>query len=149
MRKMSGSIRAGAALHRAGAPRRPGAPQYATGTERYATVRRVGGAGGLILLSVLFWLIFYQNLPNNLHGMADNGPVSVANQTDRIIKIAMILLSVLLRCVPVAGRARARQEFQCRGSRVPRACAAERRMVHRPLSHAAAVRLAHNHIHGL
>jgi len=89
MRKMPGSIRAAA-------PQRAGAPQYARGANRYAgaTVRRVGGAGGLILLSVLFWLIFYQNLPNNLQGMADSGPVSVANQTDRLIKISMIAMSL-------------------------------------------------------
>jgi exopolysaccharide production protein ExoQ len=83
MRKIPGSIHAGA-------------PQYARGANRRvgATVRGVGSAGGLVLLSILFWLIFYQNLPNNLHGMADNGPVSLANQTDRLIKISMIAMSL-------------------------------------------------------
>jgi O-antigen ligase len=58
-----------------------------------ATVPRVAGGGGLILLSILFWLIFYQNLPNNLAGMASSGPVSVANYQDRIIKIGMLVVS--------------------------------------------------------
>jgi O-antigen ligase len=64
------------------------ATQYAP-----ATANSAGGAG-LIFLSVLFWLIFYQNLPDNLNGMADHGPVMLANETDRIIKVAMLGMSL-------------------------------------------------------
>lgn len=75
---------------------RGGAAQYTRGANRYvgATVRQVGGAGGLVLLSILFWLIFYQNLPNDLAGMASKGPVILANTEDRIIKVSMIAMSV-------------------------------------------------------
>jgi exopolysaccharide production protein ExoQ len=85
MRKVSGSMR-------------PAAPQYSKSTNRQvgATVRRVGGVGGLILLSLLFWLIFYQNLPDNLYGMADPGPVVTVNILDRCIKVSMILMSVYI-----------------------------------------------------
>lgn len=72
------------------------APQYPRGANRYvgATVRQVGGVGGLVLLSILFWLIFYQNLPGSLDGMASKGPVSTANTLDRIIKVCTIAMSV-------------------------------------------------------
>ena len=72
------------------------APQFAKGANHtaIAPVRPVGGVGGLVLLSILFWLIFYQNLPNNLEGMASRGPVVLANNSDRIIKITMIAMSL-------------------------------------------------------
>ena len=60
---------------------------------RYATVRRVGGASALILLTILFWMIFYQNTPNNLNGMADTGPVTTSDEGARIAKVLMILVS--------------------------------------------------------
>lgn len=57
-------------------------------------VRRAAGAGTLLLLSFLFWLIYYQNLPNDLAGMASKGPVQLANLQDRIIKVTMIGVSL-------------------------------------------------------
>jgi exopolysaccharide production protein ExoQ len=82
MRKVSGSMRAAV-------------PQYPRSANRSvgATVRRVGGLGGLVLLSILFWLIFYQNLPSTLDGMASQGPAGEANLLDRIIKVSMIAVS--------------------------------------------------------
>jgi exopolysaccharide production protein ExoQ len=82
MRKVSGSMRAAV-------------PQYPRGANRSvgATVRRVGGVGGLVLLSILFWLIFYQNLPGTLDGMASGGGASGANDLDRAFKISMIAVS--------------------------------------------------------
>ena len=55
--------------------------------------KQAASAGGLLFLSVLFWLIFYQNLPNTLEGMASTGPVVTANTQDRIIKVSMIAMS--------------------------------------------------------
>jgi len=59
---------------------------------------RVGGGGWVILLSILFWLIFYQNLPWSLDGFAgkEGGPHSspVGNTADRIQKVCMIAMSL-------------------------------------------------------
>jgi len=57
-------------------------------------VGRAASAGTLLLLSILFWLIYYQNLPNDLAGMASKGPVILANTQDRLIKIIMIGVSL-------------------------------------------------------
>jgi exopolysaccharide production protein ExoQ len=68
------------------------------------TVRKAGGSGVLMLLSVLFWLIFYQNLPDNwglnevagqgLAGTAAVPTAYAANVLDRIIKVSMISISL-------------------------------------------------------
>lgn len=83
MRKVSGSMRTAA-------------PQYPRGANRNvgATARKVGGAGGLVLLSILFWLIFYQNLPGSLDGMASKIAAGTANTLDRLIKICTIAMSL-------------------------------------------------------
>jgi len=91
MPKASGSIRGAA-------------PHYVAGANRNAgtTARKAGGAGAL--LSILFWSIFYEYLPDNLglHQVAFQGmggtagpqDVSTANTLDRIIKVCMIAVSV-------------------------------------------------------
>ncbi len=95
MRKVPGSMRAGA-------------PQFARGVNRGvgAAVRRTGSAGGLVLLSILFWYIFYQNLPGNFGlnemptggavstGVAIGSDVSAPNTLDRIMKVCMIVMSL-------------------------------------------------------
>jgi exopolysaccharide production protein ExoQ len=84
MRKVSGSVRAGA-------------PQIPRSENRSvaATARRAGGVGGLVLLSILYWLIFYQTLPDNLAGMSAGGDAVVQGNTlDRIVKVAMLATSV-------------------------------------------------------
>jgi exopolysaccharide production protein ExoQ len=58
------------------------------------TSRRDASIGWVVLLSMLFWLIFYQNLPGTLDGFAYKGPVGGANVTDRIAKVLMILISL-------------------------------------------------------
>src|ERR1700730_18052758 len=72
------------------------APQYPRDANRYIgrAIRSDGGAGWAVLLSILFWLIFYQNLPGSLDGMASKGPVSTANALDRIIKVCTLAMSV-------------------------------------------------------
>ena len=74
------------------------APQNPRNTYRHVgpALSRVGGAGGLVVLSILFWLIFYQNLPDNLglNSMASEETVPAANTPDRIIKACMIAMSV-------------------------------------------------------
>jgi exopolysaccharide production protein ExoQ len=98
MRKVSGPLRAGAMQHPKGANRRVG-PTISRGPP-------IGMAGGvrLVLLSILFWLIFYQNLPADfgLNQVESQGVVSTAstqdsstaNTLDRIIKVCMISMSV-------------------------------------------------------
>jgi exopolysaccharide production protein ExoQ len=72
-----------------------GAPPYARAASQYAgPAASAGGGSGLIVLSILFWLIFYQNLPGDLDGMASHGPVVLANEADRIIKISMLAMSI-------------------------------------------------------
>jgi exopolysaccharide production protein ExoQ len=56
------------------------------------TREAVGGAMA-VMLSILFWSIFYQNLPWSLDGFASSGPTQQSNVGDRIIKICMILIS--------------------------------------------------------
>jgi exopolysaccharide production protein ExoQ len=68
------------------------------------TVRKAGASGVLILLTVLFWFIFYQNLPDNwglnaVAGQALGNTPAVpaaysANVLDRIIKVSMISISL-------------------------------------------------------
>lgn len=83
MRKVSGSMRAGA-------------PQTLRGANRHVgpAVGRVEGVGSLVLLSILYWLIFYQNLPDNIGVIASNEPAITANTVDRVFKICMIAMSV-------------------------------------------------------
>ena len=66
------------------------------------TIRRVAGGGILVLLSVLFYLTFYQNLPAN--PLNDPAPAqsvgmgaasdSTGNTTDRTIRLIMIAITV-------------------------------------------------------
>jgi exopolysaccharide production protein ExoQ len=54
--------------------------------------RRDAG-GWVIVLSILWWSIWYQNLPWSLAGFAAAGPTMTANYGDRVIKVCMILFS--------------------------------------------------------
>ncbi|MEJ0005607.1 MAG: O-antigen ligase family protein [Steroidobacteraceae bacterium] len=48
-----------------------------------------------MLLAILFWLIFYQNLPSNFGlGGAPSDDIAAGNTIDRIIKICMLAMSV-------------------------------------------------------
>jgi exopolysaccharide production protein ExoQ len=88
MRKVPGSMRAAEANPR-GTNRRIG-----------PAIGRVAGGGVVVVLSILFWSIFYQNLPPNLglHGpntlAVTEGDISYANTSDRILKLCMIAISV-------------------------------------------------------
>jgi exopolysaccharide production protein ExoQ len=61
--------------------------------------RRAAGYFFLVPLLIFFWLIFYQNLPDDLNGM-DFKPISTTGAIDRTIKIGMIAIS----CVLIATR---------------------------------------------
>jgi len=55
--------------------------------------------GSLVLTAVLFWLIFYMNMPDNLEGFAsgsEGGPIQTANIVARNIKVGMIVMSLYL-----------------------------------------------------
>ncbi len=70
-------------LHRAAARDRP--------------PRKVVAGGGIaVVLAILFWLIFYQNLPGNfgLNGTPPEGPDSFAHTLNRVFKFGMILVSL-------------------------------------------------------
>jgi exopolysaccharide production protein ExoQ len=78
---------------------RPIGPAHSGSTSREA------GAASLVLLAVLFWLIFFQNLPPNfglntigIHGGAVSTgvttDVTTANTVDRVIKICMLAMSL-------------------------------------------------------
>jgi O-antigen ligase len=73
---------------------RAGARPFASDAHRDAPAAATGKGGGSLVLAILFWLIFYQNLPDNLMGMAAGGGVSEANVEDRIIKVAMLAISI-------------------------------------------------------
>jgi exopolysaccharide production protein ExoQ len=104
---------------------RPGVPRQERGRNRFsrsATGRRVkigiDGGTSLVLLTILFWLIFYQNLPSEFGlnsaekmaaavaatpalpgaeafgGVNFGGEASSGNTLDRIIKLLMIVVSV-------------------------------------------------------
>lgn len=62
--------------------------------------------GSLLIVGILFWLIFYLNMPDNLEGFAANGPIETANYVARNIKVGMILISlcVIGMRVALAGR---------------------------------------------
>jgi exopolysaccharide production protein ExoQ len=87
-RRMAGGVRAMPL-------RNPGNTTRSVGT----TVKAAGRVGGPVLLSILFWYIFYQNLPGNLglnaieHVVAAE-PDGGGNTLDRIMKIGMILMSL-------------------------------------------------------
>ena len=99
MRRVSGPLRAGA-------PSNPGAAnrRAAPGVSRFRSASVRGGAS-LVLLSILFWLIFYQNAPPNF-GLnweladqptmyqATTAAVDTANTEDRIIKVCTLLISI-------------------------------------------------------
>jgi exopolysaccharide production protein ExoQ len=70
-------------------PMRAPAPQNPRNTNRHVgpTISRVGGAGALVVLSILFWLIFYQNLPTD-------PTYNTSNTLDRIVKLSMIAMSL-------------------------------------------------------
>jgi len=85
---------------------RAAVPQHPRSANRHVgtTTRKVGGAGSLVLLTVLFWSIFFQNLPNNfglnevvttgLHKVWAAPDVDSGNTLDRIIKVCMIAMSL-------------------------------------------------------
>jgi exopolysaccharide production protein ExoQ len=103
-------------------PARSRAPQLERGTNRYLRPRigkrlSVGSAGGiaLVLLAILYWLIFYQNLPSNLglnspgamaavlpqlpgadifSGVDFSRDVSSGNTVDRLVKLLMLIVSI-------------------------------------------------------
>jgi O-antigen ligase len=89
-------------------PKRPlTTPQRAGAVSRRdhgASARYVGPAvlkvrdhGPIVLISILFWLIFYMNRPGNLEGYAGNsGPIQTANFMARNIKVGMILMSAYI-----------------------------------------------------
>ena len=81
-----------------GSPVRAGAPPHPSGANHYfgATVRNVRGGGWLIVLATLLWLYIYQNLPDNLQGMAAGGGVAEANVSNRLVKIAQLGMSLFL-----------------------------------------------------
>jgi exopolysaccharide production protein ExoQ len=64
----------------------------ATGRFITPTMRRVAGGGSLTLLSILFYLIVYQNLPTSLHGTTIK-PLDTGGLLDQIIKIGAIVIS--------------------------------------------------------
>jgi exopolysaccharide production protein ExoQ len=87
MRKVTGPMRA---------PRQ--FPRAATGLVGPSSGIKRGG-GWAIVLAILFWLIFYQNLPWNLDGfMGGGGPdmegPAAGNTSDRILKVLMLVLSM-------------------------------------------------------
>jgi O-antigen ligase len=55
---------------------------------------RKDGGGWAVMLTILWWSIFYQNLPWSLAGFAASGPIMTVNLGDRIIKVCMIAISV-------------------------------------------------------
>jgi O-antigen ligase len=52
-------------------------------------LRHAAGRGFLIPLLVLFWVIFYQDLPNQMKGVSLK-PIDTGSDVDRIIKIGML-----------------------------------------------------------
>jgi exopolysaccharide production protein ExoQ len=83
------------------APQRPGAINRRVhgAAARYVApaVRQVKDSGSLALIAILFWLIFYMNLPDNLDGFAGNsGPIQTANIFARNIKVGMIVMSAYI-----------------------------------------------------
>jgi exopolysaccharide production protein ExoQ len=82
MRKMPKSIRASATS-------RSVAASHVIGP----AVRRVAGHFYLTPLLILFWFIFYQNVPETLNGFAFK-PISTLGAIDRTVKISMIVISL-------------------------------------------------------
>jgi exopolysaccharide production protein ExoQ len=85
MRKVTGPMRA--------------APQFPRAATRHAgPSSRVEGGPWVIVLSILFWLIFYQNLPWSLDGFSGGGgavaDATSGNTSDRILKVLMLVLSL-------------------------------------------------------
>jgi O-antigen ligase len=101
MRRVPGPLRAGAPSNPRAADR-PVAPSVSR--LRSASIR---GGASLIVLSILFWLIFYQNAPPNfgLNWEVEDQPtmfqattvdVDTANTADRIIKVCTLLISIFV-----------------------------------------------------
>jgi O-antigen ligase len=79
------------------ATRRPLQPSRTIGPSS----RKVADRGMMIVLAILFWLVWYQNLPGNfglnpLPGAAYEGPSGqgAANWVDRTIKLAMLAIGL-------------------------------------------------------
>jgi exopolysaccharide production protein ExoQ len=67
-------------------------PSVAASSVIGPAVRRAAGYYFLAPLLILFWFIFYQNLPEDLNGMAFK-PFSTLGTIDRILKIGTIVIS--------------------------------------------------------
>lgn len=63
------------------------------------SVRRAAGYFLLVPLSIFFWIIFYQNLPDDLNG-EEWKPLITTGAIDRVIKIGMVAIS----CIVIATR---------------------------------------------
>src|SRR5258708_5165533 len=81
MRRMQGAIPAEPALRTRRAPRVRG---------------MLSGGVIAVTLTILFWLIFYQDLPGNfgLNGTPSEGAASLAHDFNRFLKFGMILVSL-------------------------------------------------------
>lgn len=62
-------------------------------------VREKAGRVLLVPLLILFWIVFYQNLPERLNGV-DFKPFSTLGTVDRIIKV----LSIVISCAAISNR---------------------------------------------
>jgi O-antigen ligase len=85
---------------KAAAPRRVSPDPRPQGPARgfKPTARRIAGGAGLVVLAALFWIIFYQNLPAHPLNGSDPGAGdgSSGNTVDRVVKIGMILISLVV-----------------------------------------------------
>jgi exopolysaccharide production protein ExoQ len=59
------------------------------------TLRKVAGYAYFTPLLIVFWFMFYQNLPDDLNGMAFK-PFSTVGTMDRVLKIGTILISCVV-----------------------------------------------------
>lgn len=57
------------------------------------TARKVAGYFFYLPLLILFWFIFYQNVPDTLHGVTIK-PISTLGAIDRTVKLAMLAIGV-------------------------------------------------------
>jgi exopolysaccharide production protein ExoQ len=81
-------IREAPKLTRAPVPHRPVPASRVIGP----AVRKAAGYAFLVPLLILLWFVFYQNLPDDLNGMAFK-PFSTLGTIDRILKIGTIVIS--------------------------------------------------------
>jgi len=61
-------------------------------------ISRMGGKEYFVPLLLLFWFIFYQNLPDEIHGVTIK-PLSTAGSIDRTVKLGMIAISFIIMAV--------------------------------------------------